>query len=338
MRMLKKIQPNKLTCVIAISLSSLLVACNTETENSLNQDQIYASIDYDTLTVQAVEFTSQQKVSNVAVGLFDFDTGKKIASSLVNDNGFVNFDLVEDKSPYDIVIYRVTESGEWMEQTRKSFVFDKQNPLIKVQTFNVQSENPLSVPILMQNPELPHGCEITSLAAILNYYGMTSDKVELAEKYMPSGKVTKKGNQLFGPDPNEAYAGDPSSQTGGYYVYAPPIVEAANRVLFKHNSNYRAMDLTDAPRDEILSYVESGVPVLIWVTIDLKKPRTNGNWIINKTNENHPIFRNLHAVVLTGYKNGKVTVMNPLEGNQSIDADLFFQRYKELGSHALVIL
>src|SRR4051794_39043811 len=40
----------------------------------------------------------------------------------------------------------------------------------------------LDVPYIGQNPELPRGCEVTSLAMMLNYVGVSADKMTLASK------------------------------------------------------------------------------------------------------------------------------------------------------------
>ena len=43
----------------------------------------------------------------------------------------------------------------------------------------------LPVPQILQNPELPNGCEITSCCEVLHYLGFAPDKCELADYYLP---------------------------------------------------------------------------------------------------------------------------------------------------------
>ncbi|HWL25873.1 MAG TPA: C39 family peptidase [Ureibacillus sp.] len=332
--------------LLPLFCTAILFGCNSQEHTIKNEQQIVYSkqmstealTDGKSLTIHTVEFSSNNNVNNVAVALFDFETGEKIASTTVNDNGNAIFNMVEPNQPYEVVIYKIELTGEFSEQTRDTIVFDPANPILTIETFNASSTKSLAVPIVKQNPELPNGCEVTSLTAILNYYGIDVDKVTLAKDYLPTSPVTKKGNQLYGPDPYKAFAGDPAKKYAGYYVFADPIVDVANQVLFEHNSNYKALNLSDVSREEILSYVNSGVPVLTWTTIDWKEPRTSGYWIIEDTKEKHPIYMNLHAVVLTGYADGKVTIMNPLSGNETIDEKVFFSTFKSLGSHAIVIL
>ncbi|KGR78798.1 C39 family peptidase [Ureibacillus manganicus] len=327
------------TCIVILfGCSSKEHTINNESQKVFSKQMSTNELDVkDSLTIHTVEFSSKNNVKNVSVALFDFESGEKIATTTVNSEGKAIFNMVEPDQPYEVVIYKIEVTGELSEQTRDTIVFNPDHPTLTIETFNANSDN-LAVPVVKQNPELPNGCEITSLTAILNYYGIEIDKMTLTKEYLPTSPVTVKDKKLYGPDPNIAYAGDPSKKYDGYYVFAEPIIEVANQVLFENNSNFKALNLSNVSREELLSYVNSGVPVLAWTTIDWKKARTFGHWIIEDTNKKHPIFMNLHAVVVTGYADGKVTVMNPLVGYETIDEKVFFSTYESLGSHAVVIL
>ncbi|MFC5540716.1 MAG: C39 family peptidase [Bacilli bacterium] len=332
--------------LLTVGISIMLLAgCSPSMESQelkFSSRQQYSPMQLSTkpsevLTVQAVEFSSQQGVPNLGVVLLDFETKQEIDRGIVDQEGMVYFDQVQPEQPYDIVIYRISDQGEWMEQSRETVVFMPEKPVVQIQTFNASPQDSLKVPVVLQNPELPNGCEITSLTAILNYYGLKMDKIKMNE-VLPKGKVYTKKGVMYGPDPNKAYAGSPKEKDGGYYVYAPPLVDVANQILEDENAEFRALDITGATKEELIDYVKSGVPVLTWVTIDWKEPRKSGYWVIEGTNKKHGIYKNLHAVVMTGYGNGKVTIMNPLTGIEKIDEKTFFRAYEQLGSHALVVL
>lgn len=323
----------------------LLTGCNSAVESQqLNTSgkQQYSALNLSeessqVLTVQTVEYSSQEGIANLGVVLLDFETKQEIERGIADKKGMVHFEQVIPEQPYDIVIYRILDSGEWMEQSQETIVFNPKKPVVQIQTFNTSPKEGLKVPVVLQNPEFPNGCEVTSLTAILNYYGIKIDKMKVND-YLPKSKVYTKNGVMYGPDPNKAYAGNPKKKDGGYYVYAPPLVEAANQILAENNADFRAMDITKATKEELINYVKSGVPVLTLVTIDWKKPTTLGYWIIDGTKNKHNIYKNLHAVVMTGYENGKVTIMNPLKGIEKIDENTFFRSYEQLGSHALVVL
>lgn len=98
----------------------------------------------------------------------------------------------------------------------------------------------LPVPQILQNPELPNGCEITSCCEVLHYLGFAPDKCELADYYLP------RSAQWYGADPDEVYMGNPHLDDGspetGYYCFAGPIVQAANAYLAVQGSSCRAYD------------------------------------------------------------------------------------------------
>lgn len=84
-------------------------------------------------------------------------------------------------------------------------------------------------------------------------------------------------------------------------------------------------------------YVQEGIPVVVWTTIDLKEPLFNYSWYVHGTEKSIDVIRNSHTVVLTGFSEDEVFVMDPLKGNVSYPMDQFFEIYKKAGSHAMVV-
>ncbi len=80
-----------------------------------------------------------------------------------------------------------------------------------------------NVPIISQTPELPTGCEATSLTMLLNYYGNNISKFEVAD-LMPKGKKPYwYNNQLYGSDPNKEFVGSPYDPNS-YGIFKDPIL------------------------------------------------------------------------------------------------------------------
>lgn len=196
----------------------------------------------------------------------------------------------------------------------------------------------IEIEALMQKPELPNGCEITSLTAVLNMLGYEVSKTDMADHYMAQEPFEWKDGKLYGANPYKAYAGNPRLERGGWFVYAPPIVEAADKYIAEAGGGHHAIDISDSSREEIMDYLMEGVPVMIWVTLNLEKPRMNYSWYYHDTGEFFQAPTNLHAVVLHGFNGDEVYVMDPLRGLITRNADQFFQSYIELGSHALVVM
>lgn len=109
----------------------------------------------------------------------------------------------------------------------------------------------------LQMPELPTGCEITALTMALNYYGCPADKVEIAERYLPTVPADLyygDDGRLYGPDLNRYFVGDPATR-GGYICGTEAIVYAANSHLADINSSLHAVDLTGSPAEDLYELV-----------------------------------------------------------------------------------
>ena len=204
-------------------------------------------------------------------------------------------------------------------------------PVVKVDRAYIPVEN------LMQKPDLPNGCEIVSLTAVLNYYGYNVSKTTMADNYLPKQAFSWKNGKRYGSDPYKAYAGNPRSTTSGWYSFAPPIVKATDNYMATQQNKMKGKDISGSSQKEILTYLNNGVPVVIWITLDLSKPALNGQWYLSDTGKYYKAYTNLHAVVLKGYKDGIVSVMNPLKGQVTYNQNAFFKSYEELGKHAMVL-
>lgn len=196
----------------------------------------------------------------------------------------------------------------------------------------------LEVEPVLQNPALPNGCEAASLATLLHYAGVEADAVELAMEWIPRQEFSYSGPDRFGPDPDEAYAGDPTSASGGWYCFAGPVVEGANGYLEAIGSSLRAKDLTGAGFAELEKRLAKGQPVAVWFTQDYQDPRMNESftWTL-PSGEQYTPYANLHCLVLAGVEGGDCLLADPLSGSTRVDKDTFERIYTAMGSRALAV-
>lgn len=302
-----------------ISASILLTAC----QESFNPARNEAS----RLTVLPVEYYSGSTVLGVEVTLLD-EAGQVVESQYSFD-GEVVFDKVKQDTLYTIQV------GQGELITTQELLFDGSQSTAVIETRAVTHEQALAVPIVKQLPQLPHGCEITSLTAVLNYYGEPVSKTTMVE-YMPREAFTVVNGQKVGPDPHLAYAGNPASPQGTY-VFSEPIVIAANDYLADSTLKMQAHNVSGSTLEQLKQYVAQGIPVVSWVTLDLSPPKTKDGWLIKSTNNYHKMFTNLHAVVIVDIRDGVVEVMDPLKGYMQYNEQQFFASYQSLGEQAVVV-
>ena len=308
--------------LLIISSTIFLLAC---------QEEHSSAKDSANMVVLPVEYYSGAAISNVLVELYDA-AGNQIGTEMSSDGEAVFANL----QPNETYSVRIGSSELEDFSIEKSVVFNSSNPYVVIEANAVSHQQALAVPVVKQNPQLPHGCEITSLTAVLNYYGADVDKMTMTKSYLPKEPFKIVNGMKYGPDPNVAYAGDPSNERGTY-SFADPIVKAAEHYIEKAEMDLQAKNISGSPIDEIELHLELGIPVITWVTLDLSKPRTNGGWTITGTNTFHPMYTNLHAVVLVGSDGDTVEVMDPLKGIVQLNKQQFFDSYKALGEQAVVV-
>lgn len=186
----------------------------------------------------------------------------------------------------------------------------------------------LNISPVNQHPELPTGCEVTSLTMLLNYYGLYADKCDIADNYLTKGEV---GTVDF----RVAFEGDPRDSQS-YGCYAPVIVDAANRYLSANGSGYQAVEVSGQELEALFQYIDSKTPVMVWGTLDCREGYYSTVW--------HVDGRDLqwitpeHCMVLIGYDANSVTVADPFYGEiRTFDKETFRSGYNMLFRQAIVL-
>ena len=269
----------------------MFVACRAATNKTVENDH--------ELTVLTVEFSSGAPVPDLYVTLTDASTGEEVASTIASEEGEAVFKNLEDGQDYVVAASTLKDSvlGEGFTSVEQ-FTYENSKPYFLLHTHSARDYQQLDVPVVMQNPELPHGCEITSLTAVLKYYGVSTTKMEMAKNYLQKQPFRIVNSTKYGADPHQAYAGNPADVKDGTYVFAAPIAKAAEQVIAAKGVSLRVTNVSGQSKEAILELVRKGIPVVIWVTLDLTIPRVEGGWTIDGTTTFHPMYKNLHAVVL----------------------------------------
>lgn len=178
-----------------------------------------------------------------------------------------------------------------------------------------------------QNPELPTGCEVTSLTMVLNHLGLDISKKDMCD-YLDKGAV---GDT----DPKEKFVGDPTNSSS-YGCYSPVIVKAANKYLESKSSEYKAKDISGKKLDDLFSYIDDDKPVMVWGTVDCKEGSYTVSWTIN--GKTVKWYAPEHCMVLVGHDDNNVWVADPMHGDvRSYKKTTFSDRYDKLGKQAVII-
>ena len=193
----------------------------------------------------------------------------------------------------------------------------------------------LSVQNILQNPELPTGCEVTSATILLNYYGYNVDKVWLCDNFLPKSTDF---HGSYGPDPNKVFVGNPKSSSGrGLYCHAPVIVKTINDYLRSVGSNAKAMNITGTSAKDLESYIAQGTPVGVWATINMVPTKEIRCWALE--DGGYALgYNNFHCLVLIGYDDDYYYFADPLGLSSKVDKNTFISRYETLRKQAVIIV
>lgn len=181
--------------------------------------------------------------------------------------------------------------------------------------------------------EFPSGSGISAVATVLQYYGIDASIVDLyniADKYVDLLIIDG-----FTPSPWEKIVFDP--QNIGSVYYAPPIVNMANKYLTSIGSERRAKDVSGTTLEELLKYVEKGIPVIIWATETERTAEDGTTWIAD--NGEKVVCKNgMEVFVIKGYTSDKIKLM--YHANNLIveySHDLVNEMYQSVYAQAIVI-
>lgn len=190
------------------------------------------------------------------------------------------------------------------------------------------------VPLIMQKPELDRGCEVTSLAMMLQHAGVDVGKMELAERIKKVDTPYKKENGIYYyGNPNDGFVGDIYTFNNmGYGVYHGPVAELAEDYL-----SGQIVDMSGSTFKKVLEKIKSGKPVWIIINADFKALPKNEFRTWNTPTGKVEITWKEHSVVITGFDKHNVYFNDPLynKKNRKMPLENFQAAWEQMGSQAI---
>ncbi|SDM93984.1 Uncharacterized protein YvpB [Paenibacillus sp. yr247] len=251
--------------------------------------------------------------------------------------------LVFVSSVFAVLLYAKATGKEPALFASSSTVFVAK-PTAPVKATDVPSPRPdiqmkksamIDAPIFAQLPELPAGCEITSLTMLLHYQGITKNKIELAaEMHKDDTPVTLNadGSIAFWGNPNTGFVGDVTRKQRGFGIY--------HSGLFPLLKTYipQAIDITGESFEMYEQQIAHNIPVIVWTTIDFNIPY---KWVTWDTPQGllKTTFAE-HAVLLVGYDENNVYLNDPLSGTKQVQVNKaqFIDSWSAMGKQGLTYL
>ncbi len=185
----------------------------------------------------------------------------------------------------------------------------------------------LDVTPVLQNPELPTGCESVALTMALQFLGFDLEKTTIARDYL----VRSSSNYGAG------YVGNPFSDRGAG-VFAPGLTLTANAFLEEQETDLVAHDVSGADFETLYTYIANGYPVVLWTTMYFGEPTFSGG-SCKYEGRTFRWYNNEHCVLLGGFdqERGLVTIFDPLQGMVAVKEKTVRSIYEKTGMNAVVI-
>lgn len=192
----------------------------------------------------------------------------------------------------------------------------------------------LEAPLILQLPKLPRGCEVTSLAMLLQFAGIEVDKMTLAKEIAkdPTPFQRKNGRVFFG-NPHEGFVGDMFSfDRPGLGVYYGPILE----LMEKHMPN-QTVNLTGKNFDYLLYFINKEIPVWIITNARFRKLGDYQFETWDTPAGEVRITYRMHSVLITGFDDKYIYINDPLyyRPNRKIRRTYFEEAWVQMGSQAI---
>lgn len=189
--------------------------------------------------------------------------------------------------------------------------------------------------------DIPTGCEAVSTVMVLQHLGIEITPEEFIDSYLPRQKFYRVGDDIYGPDPQEFFAGNPYEKNS-LGCYPKVILKALDNMKQCRYTGMENLTYTDISGMELsqvaAAYISNDIPVLVWVTIEMKESYAGMQYYL----EDGSLYTwraNEHCMVLCCYDKDSYYLMDPLADGEMVayEKNLVETRYEEMGRNAVVV-
>jgi len=187
------------------------------------------------------------------------------------------------------------------------------------------------VPFIRQLPELPRGCEVTSLAMLIQYMGVAADKMTLAEEVAkdPTPYSRENGVTTFG-NPHRGFVGSMTDASqNGLGVYHEPIFELLKLYC------PAAIDLSGCGFEVVEYYINKARPVWVVMTSTYNVLPNSAFETWETPDGPVTVTYSEHSVLVTGYDDTRVYFNDPLGALSSASKANFILAWEQMGRQAV---
>lgn len=181
------------------------------------------------------------------------------------------------------------------------------------------------------------GCESVTAVMLLNFLGYDLSIYDFIDKFLDKEPFEMRDGVLCGPDPYEAFAGNPyDAEAMG--CYAPVIKNSLEKII---GEEYEVIDESGGELPALCEkYIDRGMPLIVWATIDLKDIVVGPVWKLRKNGQDFTWLSNEHCMLLVGYDDENYIFNDPWNNNGIIayDKNTVIDRYEKQHSQAIGLI
>lgn len=194
-------------------------------------------------------------------------------------------------------------------------------------------------PILLKD-NWPKGSACACAVMLLQYLGLQITVDEFIDNFLPQRKIHYREGALIGPDPDIQFAGSPYDAKS-FGCYSGAIAAALNECFRQKGLTWQAVDAAGmSTRDLLAASLDRGMPLLYWVTGDMKPPVLELSWQIKGTEKKASWYRNCSCMLLTDCDSETMTFIDPCceTGTRKVSRMLAVKRHAELGKRTVLVV